>query len=105
MRWLGCRELLRVMIRSSGLCSGTVSERALHFLDFVKLERIAGLDVLEVGDGDAAFGAALHFPNFVLEAPEAGHRTVVDHHVVRSEERRVGKECVSTCRSRWWPYH
>src|SRR3546814_16859467 len=23
----------------------------------------------------------------------------------RSEERRVGKECVSTCRSRWSPYH
>src|SRR3546814_12586879 len=23
---------------------------------------------------------------------------------VRSEERRVGKECVSTCRSRWSPY-
>src|SRR3546814_18574014 len=22
---------------------------------------------------------------------------------LRSEERRVGKECVSTCRSRWWP--
>src|SRR3546814_15038966 len=22
-----------------------------------------------------------------------------------SEERRVGKECVSTCRSRWWPEH
>src|SRR3546814_5591844 len=34
-----------------------------------------------------------------------------DHSVVgyirdkRSEERRVGKECVSTCRSRWSPYH
>src|SRR3546814_20013323 len=25
--------------------------------------------------------------------------------VDRSEERRVGKECVSTCRSRWSPYH
>src|SRR3546814_14310651 len=25
--------------------------------------------------------------------------------VQRSEERRVGKECVSTCRSRWSPYH
>src|SRR3546814_17856216 len=24
---------------------------------------------------------------------------------MRSEERRVGKECVSTCRSRGWPYH
>src|SRR3546814_16829986 len=23
----------------------------------------------------------------------------------RSEESRVGKECVSTCRSRWWPLH
>src|SRR3546814_15787445 len=27
-----------------------------------------------------------------------------DHHV-RSEERRVGKACVSTCRSRWSPSH
>src|SRR3546814_4112788 len=26
-------------------------------------------------------------------------------HDQRSEERRVGKECVSTCRSRWSPYH
>src|SRR3546814_12196377 len=25
--------------------------------------------------------------------------------LVRSEERRVGKACVSTCRSRWSPYH
>src|SRR3546814_14044537 len=25
--------------------------------------------------------------------------------LIRSEERRVGKECVSQCRSRWWPYH
>src|SRR3546814_12986739 len=24
---------------------------------------------------------------------------------LRSEERRVGKECVRTCRSRWSPYH
>src|SRR3546814_20334976 len=31
-----------------------------------------------------------------------GHQT---GGVVRSEERRVGKECVSTCRSRWSPYH
>src|SRR3546814_9232129 len=30
---------------------------------------------------------------------------VGNSHVFRSEERRVGKECVSTCRSRWSPYH
>src|SRR3546814_11160680 len=28
-----------------------------------------------------------------------------DHWIARSEERRVGKECVSTCRYRWSPYH
>src|SRR3546814_13901331 len=28
-----------------------------------------------------------------------------DDILLRSEERRVGKECVSTCRSRWSPYH
>src|SRR3546814_11519715 len=28
-----------------------------------------------------------------------------DSVIVRSEERRVGKACVSTCRSRWSPYH
>src|SRR3546814_18232070 len=33
-----------------------------------------------------------------------GFRPVVAHQE-RSEERRVGKECVSTCRSRWSPYH
>src|SRR3546814_12404680 len=28
-----------------------------------------------------------------------------EHEFNRSEERRVGKECVSTCRSRWSTYH
>src|SRR3546814_13812059 len=39
-----------------------------------------------------ARNGALGFP-----APDTAAR--------RSEERRVGKECVSTCRSRWSPYH
>src|SRR3546814_5484854 len=34
--------------------------------------------------------------------PEHAAGGGIDH---RSEERRVGKECVSTCRSRWSPYH
>src|SRR3546814_20561326 len=29
----------------------------------------------------------------------------VPHLFQRSEERRVGQECVNTCSSRWWPYH
>src|SRR3546814_11951429 len=39
--------------------------------------------------GEASFGLA------ILE----------NRRILRSEERRVGKECVSTCRSRWSPYH
>src|SRR3546814_15883738 len=35
----------------------------------------------------------------------AVHQIGVGGDGVRSEERRVGKECVSTCRSRWSPYH
>src|SRR3546814_12877063 len=34
-----------------------------------------------------------------------GDRDHVGRNIGRSEERRVGKECVSTCRSRWSPYH
>src|SRR3546814_3662382 len=35
--------------------------------------------------------------------PRSEEATTVNK--MRSEERRVGKECVSTCRSRWSPYH
>src|SRR3546814_14544039 len=40
----------------------------------------------------------------------AGHAPAIAEAVawveaLRSEERRGGKECVSTCRSRWSPYH
>src|SRR3546814_14501468 len=34
-----------------------------------------------------------------------GDAARIGAHEIRSEERRVGKECVSTCRSRWSPYH
>src|SRR3546814_17735707 len=37
--------------------------------------------------------------------PSGYQRLAVDRHLRRSEERRVGNECVSTCRSRWSPYH
>src|SRR3546814_17399474 len=36
---------------------------------------------------------------------EADQVLGTDEAVQRSEERRVGKECVSTCRYRWSPYH
>src|SRR3546814_3272416 len=39
------------------------------------------------------------------EVTRKWHERFVKVNKTRSEERRVGKECVSTCRSRWSPYH
>src|SRR3546814_16603601 len=47
----------------------------------------------ESNKADVVLGLDL---NVMAEARNSG---------LRSEERRVGKACVSTCRSRWWPYH
>src|SRR3546814_6801728 len=46
------------------------------------------------------------YPEGLLEKLPA-HRELMERGMLveRSEERRVGKECVSTCRSRWSPYH
>src|SRR3546814_20360529 len=35
----------------------------------------------------------------------AANSIILAHFARRSEERRVGKECVRTCRSRWSQYH
>src|SRR3546814_14037201 len=80
---------------------------------------------LDTGIGKAKVGVEQHHP---FAAPRERHRDVDRHMSLahstlaacnrhhhgapaivlsrgRSEERRVGKECVSTCRSRWSPYH
>src|SRR3546814_13014816 len=49
--------------------------------------------------------ASIFFASYVFEAPERRMRLLFNDYTTRSEERRVGKECVSTCRSRWSPYH
>src|SRR3546814_9286206 len=54
-------------------------------------------------DLQPAIEAVIASPNFVKHW-EAG-ADLSKGEMARSEERRVGKECVSTCRSRWSPYH
>src|SRR3546814_13642168 len=57
-----------------------------------------------------AFGLSIHYhnrkrlPAAIEEELGASYHASVDT-LLRSEERRVGKECVRTCRSRWSPYH
>src|SRR3546814_15777652 len=62
------------------------------------------------GDGQQAEDRAkiLKREHFVGRLRPAGCRTVLREALASSrqssEERRVGNECVSTCRSRWWRY-
>src|SRR3546814_15603007 len=66
----------------------------------------------EIGDEEDPYGAVKHQrgrdPD--VQHTDRQHDTWKGHRqhgevVERSEERRVGKECVSTCRSRWSPTH
>ena len=43
--------------------------------------------------------------SFTIEDLQSTNGTKVNGKRVRSEERRVGKECHVVCRSRWSPYH
>src|SRR3546814_4779367 len=93
---------MRISDWSSDVCSS----------DLAKYGRVADHPALEVtfpsliDPGLAPAGkhvASILFqyaPYKLRETPPALAREQV-----RSEERRVGKECVSTCRSRWSPYH
>src|SRR3546814_15631076 len=62
-------------------------------------DRQAALTTLASGISDARVAALDIFYNRYSD-----NALVLDKWF-RSEERRVGKECVSTCRSRWSPYH
>src|SRR3546814_17316663 len=55
---------------------------------------VAALRDRGLGKGDA-----------ILVQAKNSHQMFESLWAARSEESRVGKECVSTCRSRWSPYH
>src|SRR3546814_196670 len=66
---------------------------------------VLGMDVAALGDlrhGLADVGAVLEDG---IARGDIRQGDLVAERDGRSEERRVGKECVSTCRSRWSPYH
>src|SRR3546814_13418923 len=64
--------------------------------DLVRAGHVRHIGLSEVGADTIRRAAAVH-PISDLQ---------IEYSLLsRSEERRVGKECVSTCRSRWSPYH
>src|SRR3546814_11809735 len=86
---------------------GLIDGRRTAYHRMGGVPKVTVLRVVDIEDGEAigipdnwdAEDAATP-PRLTLKerTPKGGQR-------MRSEERRVGKECVSTCRSRWSPYH
>src|SRR3546814_7923880 len=80
-------------VRASHQANEIAHDDTRRQISFAEWDREAD----EVGGGLAAAGLV---PGDRVFLPISNARAVE-----RSEERRVGKECVSTCRSRWSPYH
>src|SRR3546814_20880589 len=80
---------------------------AEHSEVLAEYEHLAAVDRAPAGDHAVGVGALLQ--TAVVGAVAGEHVELVERPGVeqelRSEERRVGKECVRTCRSRWSPSH
>src|SRR3546814_12554276 len=105
---------MRISDWSSDVCSSDLGENRGELLFIHKLravlyiphdrrpDEISGaLSRFAAGDDPAIATSAFEDFLGLLELRGILHGA----HLGRSEERRVGKECVSTCRSWWSPYH
>src|SRR3546814_3143229 len=92
---------LRISDWSSDVCSSDLAEgRAVVLLDHDR----PGQHVLRAGPAHAALDADVRpVDQAAAEIAQAAFDMQVELVEDRSDERRVGKECVSTCRSRWSP--
>src|SRR3546814_12913813 len=100
---------MRISDWSSDVCSSDLGGVAHHegARGDVTGDHGAGAHEGVLPDGDAhQHDAADAEERAALDANRlgSGHGLGDDRRRRRSEERRVGKECVSTCRSRWSPY-
>src|SRR3546814_14164650 len=117
---------MRISDWSSDVCSsdllsgmtGAAATEAAEFFDIYKMNVVnipTNRPIARIDDEDEfyknitdKFGA---IAKTIREANERGQPVLVGtvsiekSVLLRSEERRVGNECVSTCRSRWSPYH
>src|SRR3546814_16320446 len=66
---------------------------------------VSSVDLPAVAPSLLATGKHLNREAGGQQISEQSFRQCVDRRGGRSEEGRVGKECVRTCRSRWAPYH
>src|SRR3546814_9634004 len=94
---------MRISDWSSDVCSSDLAVIAENDWDWALAERSRHVWLVTGGSGQVGGALAASPPPGVrVIAPSRDWFNLGDP--TRSEERRVGKECVSTCRSRWSPY-
>src|SRR3546814_11554377 len=106
---------MRISDWSSDVCSSDLDQPRIIAQRHLEAPRVIDLrDEAAVGDPGRVATKIAVVARHRLQSFEALRdpcrdpavlRLLVETEVARSEERRVGKECVSTCRSRWAPYH
>src|SRR3546814_3107626 len=98
------RGLLFVLSSPSGAGKSTIARKLLNADGHICMSISATTRPMRPGEKD---GVDYHFVNEQAFRKMAGDGAFLEwaHVFGRSEERRVGKECVSTCRSRWSAYH
>src|SRR3546814_13701753 len=99
---------MRISDWSSDVCSSDLLARIggpadPDFVDWLAVDRIEGRE-WDIGLHRRWLDPTRPFAEAVLK-PAHGALVTSATLRARSEERRVGKECVSTCRSRWSPDH
>src|SRR3546814_4125805 len=97
---------MRISDWSSDVCSSDLDHPIGNLLGWWEL---AGVDTL-VSDENVGWLKLPEMARLRADAKEISREISpaageMPSNLARSEERRVGKECVSTCRSRWSPYH
>src|SRR3546814_5259274 len=100
---------MRISDWSSDVCSSDLII-SLEWRLYSALAAASARRLAAVGDGlgeEEVVASLLLHATGLLQGRLAGAPEEVAAHdtLDSSEERRVGKECVSTCRSRWSPYH
>src|SRR3546814_15625111 len=101
---------MRISDWSSDVCSSDLMSQALkEIADALGLGLIYKTSFDKANrtsiDSPRGVGMDTALPVFQEVREKTGCPVLTVVHEPRSEERRVGKECVSTCRFRWSPYH
>src|SRR3546814_1182414 len=95
---------MRISDGSSDVCSSDLAAGGADLIDQRDQRAVRRNEIPDMSADQGGRAAVEELLGRVVDGAKAAG-VVDDEDRLRSEERRVGKECDSTCRSWWSPYH